>query len=136
MLKEVTEKNEEERMENKRFDCFIQVGFCIFENNEPTPFAIENISKPTYLSVHDRNIMRHEDFAVHAKIYRCISLTGSKKGIFVHLSNPKPKWKSCERGTPLTEVSTIDDKNHCFGHSFHNFFLLKKAIYGTRANKV
>ena len=115
-------KNEEKRMENKTFAHLVQGGFCTFKNNEPTPVAIEDMSKPTYLSVYDGNRMWHADFAVNVKRYGCISITESKEGIFVHPSNPKPKWKECEQGAPLSEVSTIDDKNHSFGHRFHKFF--------------
>lgn len=115
-------RNEEERMERKTFDLLIQGGFCVFEKNKPTPVAIEDISKPSFLSVHDGSIMWHEDFAVDAKVHGCISITGSKEGIFVNPSNPKPKWESCERGQSLSKVSTIDKINHCFGQSFHKFF--------------
>ena len=100
-----------------QLSLYLYVGnFSLLDIGKPTPFAVEDIKKLTYLSVHDGEQMWLTDLPVSPANYGCITIIGNKMdGITAHPSNPKPVWIECKRNDPLPEEAIYAGKTNADG---------------------
>ena len=75
------------------FTCLTQGGFAFFPHEQPMPYAVENIDRSIYISVHDSENMWVQDMPMNPRLYGCVTVSDDHEGrVSVRPSNPAPCW--------------------------------------------
>ncbi|KAL9969802.1 hypothetical protein ACROYT_G022061 [Oculina patagonica] len=94
----VANKHGEENKERQVFSCLTQGGFTFLPAGETMPFAVENIDRLMYISVHDGSNSWGWDMQVNPQVYGCVTVKEGEDGrISISPSNPEPYWYQCNR---------------------------------------
>lgn len=79
------------------FTCLTQGGFAFLPHEQPMPYAVENINRSIYISVHDSENMWVQDMPMNPLLYGCVTVLDDHEGrISVLPSNPEPCWIQTE----------------------------------------
>lgn len=104
----VANKREKESKTHQVFNCLIQGGFTFLPTGEAIPFAVENIDRLMYISVHDGSDSWGWDMPLDPHVYGCVTVKEDETGrISIFPSNPEPRWIQCNKENPTFPRDTV-----------------------------